>query len=84
MPPKDHQSEAFPWPLFSKISGAKYSAVPQILFASVCPFMFSFERPKSAIFTYPSWLTRTFSGLRSLYKIFYECKWWSANSIFEA
>jgi len=27
--PKDHQSTAFPCPLFSKISGAKYSGVPQ-------------------------------------------------------
>jgi hypothetical protein len=84
MPPKDHQSEAFPWPLFSKISGAKYSAVPQILFASVCPFMFSFERPKSAIFTYPSWLTRTFSGFKSLYKIFNEWRWESARRMFDA
>jgi hypothetical protein len=27
--PKAHQSTPFPWPLFSNISGARYSGVPQ-------------------------------------------------------
>jgi hypothetical protein len=46
--PNVHQSTANPWPFISKISGARYSAVPQKeCVRSVLPYK-NFERPKSA------------------------------------
>ena len=45
--PKVHQSTAFPCPILKRISGAKYSGVPHTDDASLPPFTFILERPKS-------------------------------------
>ena len=50
MQPNDHQSTANPCPLFSIISGAKYSGVPQNDFALLLSDIFSLLNPKSVIF----------------------------------
>ena len=48
--PRAHQSTPFPWPLFSKISGARYSGVPQKVLvppSAPAPVTPLFARPKS-------------------------------------
>ena len=52
--PSDHQSTARPWPVRFKISGARYSGVPQNENAPVSSSrMFSFDSPKSVRRTLP-------------------------------
>ena len=46
--PKVHQSTALPWPILNRISGARYSGVPQTDCESF-PLVPSFESPKSVI-----------------------------------
>ena len=63
--PRLHQSTARPWPYLCKISGAKYSGVPQKLLALELSKMFSLLSPKSVSFGYPSYPINTFSGFKS-------------------
>ena len=63
MQPKDHQSVDFPCPFLDKISGERYSGVPQKLVASF-PVIDSFDNPKSVILAYPSEPINTFSGFK--------------------
>jgi len=69
--PKVHQSTGFPCPLFNKISGARYSGVPQRVY--VLPSKY-FANPKSVSIKYPSEATRRFSGLRSLWKYWFSSR----------
>ena len=49
MQPSVHQSTGFPCPILKTISGARYSVVPHIVFASNFPLMFYRDSPKSVI-----------------------------------
>jgi len=48
--PKLHQSDALPYGLPLRTSGAKYSGVPQSVLAPSFKLTFSFAKPKSVIF----------------------------------
>jgi hypothetical protein len=63
--PKVHQSTLKPWPFISRISGAKYSAVPQNDFVVWFGYK-NLASPKSANFIYPFSSIKTFSGFKSL------------------
>lgn len=52
MHPRVHQSTHLPCPYFNKISGAKYSGVPQTDKAS-SPITFFLDNPKSVNLIYP-------------------------------
>ena len=45
MAPSDHQSAARPWPVRVRISGAKYSGVPQKECAEILSWMPSYNTP---------------------------------------
>jgi len=50
--PRAHQSTAFPWPLLSRISGARYSGVPQKVLVpptASYPVIPALARPKSVM-----------------------------------
>ena len=64
--PNVHQSTILLCPLLINISGARYSGVPQKLVENPFPLTFV-ASPKSANRRYPSFVKRTFSGLRSRY-----------------
>ena len=66
--PKVHQSTGLPCPWLSKISGAKYSGVPQSVNVR---FYTTFANPKSVNFRYPSSEINKFSGFKSLYTMFF-------------
>jgi hypothetical protein len=61
-------------PLFKIISGAKYSGVPQRVYVFSFPSTI-LEKPKSISFMYPFPFIKMFSGFKSLYMIFLECKY---------
>ena len=53
MAPSDHQSAALPWPVRVRISGARYSGVPQNECAEMLSMMPSLLSPKSVNSTLP-------------------------------
>lgn len=62
--PRVQKSTGFPCPDLNNISGARYSGVPHILFASYVPTTFLFDNPKSVNFIYPYLSIRIFSGFK--------------------
>ena len=79
--PKVHQSTPLPWPTLVKTSGAKYSGVPQSVNVLLST---TFANPKSVNFKYPSGQINKFSGFKSLYTTFFECKYSNAKVIWDA
>lgn len=67
-----HQSTAKSWPDCSKISGARYSGVPQIVYARFFFLSSCVANPRSARRRYPCASRSKFSGLRSLRQ---QCVW---------
>ena len=80
--PRRYQSNAFPWPIFLSISGAKYLTDPQNVLAPLAvSIIFVFAIPKSINLTWPSLSITTLSGFKSLYIILCLCSSLIARTI---